>query len=181
MPKISWGQYEATTDNGGFEKLPAGAYVARIMSAEYKPEKNYAEVVFDIAEGEHAGFYGDEWGKSHPYAHHFFMSYKDSALRMTKGRLLAISESNPGFDALAASDADRFDLFTGRLVGLNLQEEEYRGNDGDVKTRLNVCQVVPVQDVRDGKVQPRSIKKLAAQASVSAATAATVSYEDVPF
>lgn len=182
MPKISWGTVEASSDNGGFEKLPAGGYVVTITSAEFKPEKNYAEVVYDIAEGEHAGYYSDAWGLEHPYAHHFFMSYKSSALSMTKGRLEAISASNPGFDAMAASDADRFDMFTGRYVGVNLQEEEYETRDGDVRTRLSVCQVVPVQDVRDGKVKPRALKKLAARPSAATPYGSVAATDvDIPF
>lgn len=181
MPRVSWGNIEASTD-GGFEKLPAGPYVVRITSATYNAQKQYADVVFDIAEGPKAGFYSDAWAASHPYAHHFIMSYKEKALPMTKGRLEAIQASNPGFDALAASDADRFDLFTGRIVGVNIQEEEYEGNDGQVRTRLNVCQVVPAQDVRDGKVTARDLKKLKKAAPAPVFDVATAIYDaPIPF
>lgn len=155
---VNWGTVEASTD-GGFNRLPAGPYIAKVVNAIDKADKEYVEVVFDIAEGEHASYYNDDWGKNHPYAHHFFMSYKDTALGMLKGRLEAIQASNPGFDPFAAWDAGRLDMFAGRLVGLNLQEEEYEYM-GEVKTRLNVCQVVPAQDVRDGKIKAREIKKL---------------------
>ena len=166
MRSVNWNNVTASSD-GGFTPLPAGPYVARITSAEDKPAKEYVEVVFDIAEGEHAGYYGDDWGKSHPYAHHFFMSYKDTALGMLKGRLDAIAKSNPGFDPFAAWDAGRLDMFVGRLVGVNLQEEEYERNDGDTGTRLNVCQVVDAQMVRDGKVKPREKKALSGGRSSS--------------
>ena len=110
------------------------------------------------------------------------MSYKEKALPMTKGRLEAIQASNPGFDALAASDADRFDLFTGRIVGVNIQEEEYEGKDGQVRTRLNVCQVVPAQDVRDGKVTARDLKKLEKAAPAPVSDVATAIYDaPIPF
>lgn len=184
MPNINWGNYNASADNGGFEKLPAGGYVARIVSAEYKPDRMYTEFVFDIAEGEHAGFYSDAWGQSHPYTHHFFLSYKETALPMTKGRLEAFNASNPGFDAMAASNADRFELFVGRTIGINLQEEEYETRDGEVRKRLNVCQVVPAQDVRDGKVKPRDLKKLsrpAAATTSDVATSAAVYNGAIPF
>ncbi len=181
MPKISWGTVEASSDNGGFEKLPAGGYVVTITSAEFKPEKNYAEVVYDIAEGEHAGYYSDAWGQSHPFAHRFFMSYKSTALGMTKGRLEAFTASNPGFDAMAASDADRFDLFVGKRIGVNIQEEEYE-YQGEVKTRMTVCQVVPAQDVRDGKVKARDIKRLEKSATASVSYGTPSGYNDpVPF
>jgi hypothetical protein len=159
MRSVNWNNITASSD-GGFTPLPAGPYVARIVNMLDYESREYVEVVFDIAEGEHAGYYSDEWGKSHPYAHHFFMSYKDSALGMLKGRLEAIAKSNPGFDPFAAWDAGRLDIFANRLVGVNLQEEEYERNDGETGTRLNVCQVVDAQMVRDGKVKPREKKTL---------------------
>ena len=158
MRSLNWNSIQSSGD-GGFTPLPAGPYVARITSMTDNPEKEYVEVVFDIAEGEHAGYYSDDWGKEHPYAHHFFMSYKESALGMLKGRLEAIQASNPGFDPFAAWDAGRVDMFANRLVGINIQEEEYE-RDGEVKTRMNVCQVVDAQRVRDGKVKPRAKKSI---------------------
>jgi len=159
MRSFNWNNITASTDSG-FTPLPAGPYVARLVELTDNANREYVEVVFDIAEGEHAGYYSDDWGKSHPYAHHFFMSYKDSALGMLKGRMEAIAASNPGFDPFAAWDAGRLDIFVGRIVGINLQEEEYERNDGEIGTRLNVCQVVDAQRVRDGSVKPRDKKKL---------------------
>lgn len=160
MRKIEWNDVTSTSD-GGFSQLPAGPYVARIVEMVDNDQRQYVEVIFDIAEGEHAGYYSDSWGKEHPYAHHFFLSYKDTALGMLKGRLESIQASNPGFDPFAAWDAERLELFAGRLVGVNIQEEEYERKDGSVGTRLSVCQVVPAQDVRDGKVKARPRKELA--------------------
>ena len=170
---IPWATTESSTD-GGFEKLPAGPYVAKIVDMVDNDYKQYVELVFDIAEGKHANFYGDKWGKEHPFAHHIFLSYKDTALGMLKGRLQAIQESNPGFDPFAAWDAGRLDMFNGRILGINLQEEEYERNDGDTGTRLTVCQVVPAQDVRDGKIKARNIKKLKNDAASTPTTVTPV-------
>lgn len=159
MRNVDWGSVQASADGGDFKRPAPGGYVARLVSLVDKADKEYVEAIFDIAEGEFANYYSDDWGQSHLYAHHFFLSYKDTALGMLKGRLEAIQASNPGFDPFAAWDAGRLDMFANRLVGINLQEEEYEYN-GEVKTRLNVCQVVPVQDVRDGKVKPKDTKKL---------------------
>lgn len=186
MRSFNWNAIQSSGD-GGFTPLPAGPYVCRIVDAIDNSQREYVEVVYDVAEGEHAGYYSDDWGKSHPYAHHFFMSYKDTALGMLKGRLEAIAASNPGFDPFAAWDAGRLDIFVGRLVGINLQEEEYKRNDGDTGTRLNVCQVVPAQSVRDGKVKPRTKKPLSGRSSSgsgssSVYTASTATYAGpIPF
>ena len=184
MKSFQWNSIQSSSDSD-FTPLPAGGYVVRITDMTDKPEKEYCEVVFDIAEGEHTGYYSDDWGKSHPYAHHFFMSYRDTALGMLKGRLEAIASSNPGFDPFAAWDAGRTDMFTNRLVGVNLQEEEYERNDGGIGTRLNVCQVIDAQKVRDGKVQPRPKKTLGGGGSSigggQVVTTAAASDINIPF
>ena len=184
MRSFNWNSIQSSSDSG-FTPLPAGPYVARLVELIDNPAKEYIEAIYDIAEGEHAGYYSDDWGKSHPYAHHFFMSYKESALGMLKGRLEAIAASNPGFDPFAAWDAGRLDIFTGRIVGINLQEEEYERNDGETGTRLNVCQVVDAAKVRDGSVKPRQKKTLVGtsskQGAIRPATSGALYGGPIPF
>jgi hypothetical protein len=182
MRSFNWNSIDASSD-GDFTPLPAGGYVAKITDMVDNEDKENVEVIFDIAEGEHAGYYSDDFGKSHPYNHHFYLSYRtDGGLRMTKGRLQNIQKSNPGFDPFAAWDAGRLDMFKGRLLGINLQEEEYENRDGEVKVRLNVCQVVDAQLVRDGKVKPRKKKEIAGKMSTApSASADAMDDIDVPF
>lgn len=181
MRHVNWGNVSASSD-GDFKRLEFGPYVAKVVTMTDKPEKEYVELVYDIAEGPRAGFYSDDWGLQHPYAHHVFLSYKDKALGMLKGRLEAIQSSNPGFDPFAAWDAGRLDMFAGRVFGINLQEEEYERSDGEIGTRLNVCQVVPAQDVRDGKVRARPKKTLDGKAPKAATPkAGAEDAEPVPF
>jgi hypothetical protein len=180
VKSLNWNNITSSGD-GDFTPLPAGAYVAVIVDAIDNEAKEYVEVIFDIAEGEHKGYYSDDWGKAHPYAHHFFMSYKEKALGMLKGRLEAIQSSNPGFDPFAAWDAGRIDMLKNRVVGINLQEEEYE-YQGDVKTRLNVCQVLDAQKVRDGKVKVREKKLLDGKTAKPTSRAKTYDDEsDIPF
>lgn len=187
MRSLNWQNITASVD-GDYSALPAGPYVARIVNMVDNEKKEYVELVWDIAEGEHKGRYSDEWGKSHPYAHHLFLSYKEAALGMLKGRLEAIEQSNPGFSPFAAWDAGRLDMFRGRLLGINLQEEEYEKRDGSIGTRLNVCQVVPVDKVRNGEVKVRDKKTLNGVAKPSTAPAPMSTpaptesdYDDIPF
>lgn len=156
---LNWNSIQSSSD-GGYEPLPAGAYVAKIIAMNDNEPREYVEVVFDIAEGPKSGYYSDAFGVAHPYTHHFYLSYKNTVLGMLKGRLEAIQKSNPGFDPFAAWDAGRLDMFKNRRVGINLQEEEYRNNSGEIRTRLNVCQVTDAQLVRDGKVKARPKKEI---------------------
>ena len=42
---------------GQGQQLPAGGYVCKITNVEDVPEKEYLYVEFDIAEGEHKGYF----------------------------------------------------------------------------------------------------------------------------
>ena len=181
MKSFNWDNIQSSTSD--FAPLPAGPYVARVIDAIDYADREYVEVIYDIAEGKHAGYYSDDWGKSHPYAHHFFMSYKDSALGMLKGRLDAFAASNPGFDPFAAWDAGRLDMFTNRVVGINLQEEEYVGSDGETRVRLNVCNVMDAKRVRDGavKVRPRKTIGASSQQRTTNQPAPRIDDSDLPW
>lgn len=160
MRPIQWTSITASHDGEG-KRLPVGAYVVKITEAIDCEDKSYVELIYDIAEGEYKDFYDDEWGQNNPGAHCIFMSYKDSALPMTKGRLECISASNNGFDALAAWNGSRLDMFAGRLVGVNFQEKEYVSKkDGKTRTCLDLKQVVPADKVRDGKCRRFGFKHL---------------------
>lgn len=158
MRSINWNNVIAQSD-GEFQRLPAGPYVCRIVAMQDVPDREYVSMVYDIAEGKHMGYYSDNWGQTHPNAHRVVLSYKERALGMLKGRLDAIAMSNPGFDPFAAWDAGRLDMFTNRIVGLNLREEEYEW-DGETKVRMSAFQVVDAARVRSGEIKPAPRKTL---------------------
>ena len=140
MPKLNLDNIEAAdvaSEPRGFVKLPAGGYVVKIVDVDPQPDREYVWLVFDIAEGEHAGYYADAFGISHPNSHRVLVSWKPTALPMLKGRLKLIEACNPGFDAVAAFEADKWELFNGRVFGLVAGEEEYESNTGEVRTRVD--------------------------------------------
>lgn len=118
----------------GFAVVPEGAYVMVVTGVKDVESKMYLEVTFDIAEGDYAGYYNDEWGASHPWAHAVRVSYKDAALGMLKHRLNVLTASNPGFDAeamlTAANETPQLlGMFVGRAFGLSMLHEhvDYQG------------------------------------------------------
>lgn len=124
MRNVNWGSVDAKTE-GEFARIEPGAYVGCIGSMEDFPSKEYVQMLFDIIEGPHKGYFSDGFYANKPWAHNMILSYKDKALGMLKGRLETIAACNPGFDPFAAWDAGRLDMFAGRKVGLVLREEEY--------------------------------------------------------
>lgn len=162
MPrKVDWTSVEASTD-GDYKSIKAGAYVGVITEMVDITSREYVQLVFDIADGEFKGYFSDSFYANKPWAHNMVLSYKDSALGMTKGRLQTIQECNPGFDPFAAWDADRWDMFKGRKVGLVLREEEYwNKNDREFKLGSPKCfKLCKLEDVTSGKyaeVKPKML------------------------
>ena len=146
--------------DGGFERLPAGGYVCKITDVEDVTAKDYLALTFDIAEGDRKGFYSDEWGLSHPYAHRFILSYKESALGMFKGRLKAIDESNGTEFVKEAVAGLKEQQLVGKLVGLVIGYEEYASDRGDTRTRTYVKSVLSVDKIRNGEFKVPELKKL---------------------
>lgn len=149
--------WESVAESAPFEKLPAGGYVCRIVDVEDVPQKEYLNVVYDIAEGPHAGFYSDAFGRENPWAHRFVRSYKATARGMFKSFLCRLEESNPGFTVGAWQRECDERRLKGLLVGLVLQYEDYTNGRGEDKERLEAADVVSVRAVRAGDftVPPR--------------------------
>lgn len=177
---------DAEASSGGdFERLPAGGYVVRITEVKDDPAKEYLSVVYDIAEGEKRGFYSDQWGQEHPFAHRFVMSYKETALGMFKGRLRAIDESNnTGFEAMAATGLQEQAL-VGKIVGVVIGYEEYISNQGEIRQRSYVRQVIPAARIRSGDYKIPEVKQLERDAASGPAPAAEppagFQWTDTPF
>lgn len=152
------------------DRLPAGGYVCRIEDVQDNPDKEYLYIEFDIAEGEYKGYYSQLASSFGFWGGRFYRSYKDKALGMFKGFLLAVEESNDGYKF----NNDESTL-VGKLVGLILREEEYIGNDGNIKTRLKVSNVKNADAIRDGKFKVPPLKKLPVEETMEDVT------DDCPF
>ena len=196
MPKINHDEYNAAQATGGeYEKMPAGGYVCAIQAVrtsgtnnsgglvDYINEKQYVKLIWDIVEGDYAGRYSDEYWADRDWGHQFFLSWKN--LGALKNVITCLDESNPGFDAMAAFEADQWGLFVGKKIGLVIGEEEYLANDGSVKRRYTLPRCKSVQDIHNGKYRVPELKKLESSASAAATStggAATADvYDDVPF
>ncbi len=142
---------ESTT--GNYRTLPAGNYVCTITAMEDVADREYVRMEVDVAEGEYAGIFK---GSDRPWKHSICLSYKDNALGMLKQRLHTISDCNPGFDAMSAFNGGVASLayFAGKTVGVCFNEDEFEGNDGEVKTNVKPGDLRLVADVRSGKALP---------------------------
>lgn len=173
MPKINMQDYESATANTGeYQRMGAGGYVLTIQAVrtsgkdgsgrviDYVNARDYALLIYDVAEGEFAGRFSDDYwaGEDKDYGHRLYLSWKN--MGAFKNFIQCLDESNPGFDALAAFEADNWALFIGKKIGAVFGEEEYRANDGSIKTRLGFPTIKSVQAIHDGKFRVPELKKL---------------------
>jgi hypothetical protein len=141
-----------------FEKLPAGGYVVRITDVEDVAEREYLNVVYDVAEGDYAGFYSDDFSLNNPWKHRFVRSYKDSCESMFKAFLARLEESNRGFSVAKWQVHCDVRELVGLELGVVVQSELYTTDKGDDRERLNVCGVYASQDIRNGDFRVPEVK-----------------------
>ena len=131
---------------GTSSMIPAGGYVAKILRVEDVESKEYLRFTYDIAEGEHKGFFETD---DRPYTHQFVRSYKDSASGFMKQFLDCVEDSNDGFN-LATWDNDPEGL-VGLYVGVLIQREDYTNASGENRARMNVEGFTSADNIRKGR------------------------------
>lgn len=200
----------------GFKQLEPGAYVVRVQAVRTEwTERDYQSgldrdcstrndaavmLVFDIADGEFAGEYSKEYfcnadGTPKPeqdWRHQFKLYWGDlnntKDAERTRYMLDCFSASNPGFDALAAFEADKWPLFVGKLFGVVLNGTVRTNERGYDQWNLRTStKPYTVDDIRNGNhAKPRITDKrtqVDEQPSTTAAAPATAPsyYDDIPF
>lgn len=160
-------------------RLPAGGYICKYTRVEDNANKNYLLMEFDITEGEFKGYFSDLNERAGFWAGKCYRSYTDKALPMFKRMCSAVTKSNSGYIFDGNTNSDETSL-VGKLVGIVLGEEEYEGNDGNIKTRLYVSRECEVEKIRKGEFKVPELKKLV-QASVDDKPDMNVPDEEVPF
>ena len=200
MPKIDHAEYEAATIGGDFKEFCPGAYVVRIQAVRTSweemdwgirervertsDEEKAVLLIWDVAEGEFEGefsrgFYldGGEPDQRKDFMHQVLYTWDDLGdLRQFND---ALEKSNPGFDPMAAFEADRWDMYIGKQFGIVVDGTHYtkeNGYDG-WKTRAKHWKVYSVDDIRSGKhAEPYITDK-----RTNKDEAPADNYADVPF
>lgn len=182
MPKINWGNVDESTGDGGFRTPEPGGYVCRIITIEPHDDRQYVMAYWDIAEGEYKGCYADsQWPPRD------VMSYKPTALPITKHKLHVLTDANPGFDAQAAFDTDNWAAFAGKVFGAVLRKTMYTKRDGSDGEGIEVGTWKRPDEIRAGAWKPmaprdtRERKPEPKPAQSSYDSAASVYDDDLPW
>jgi hypothetical protein len=161
MRKIE--NYETVqASSGEFARPTAGGYICKIIDVEDVPmneqgKGDYLRIEYDIADGEFKDYYKEQFDKfGGNWFASFIRSYKEKALGMLKHFTNCIEASNPGYEW----DWNEKGL-VGKVVGLVFCEEEYKNNEGKIKTKLVVSQIKTVEEIKNGDFKVPAPKKLA--------------------
>ena len=139
----NYAKAQASGEQRSYKPLPPGGYVLKILRCEEMPTKSGRTMLrfaFDIAEGEHAGFFANEYkndtrpDKKWSNGGYFYLvepehtnvPADDPTLRRMKGVFKAIEDSNKGF----VFNMDERTL-NNKLVGGLFRREAYVGRDGN--------------------------------------------------
>jgi len=170
---INWTEVDAA---GTSRMLPAGGYVATITGVEDVESKEYLRFTYDIAEGEHKGFFETD---DRVYTHQFTRSYKERAAGFMKRFLECVEASNDGF-RLDGWDCDPESL-VGLKVGILVQREDYTNSSGEDRARMNVEGFAPIVDIRNGRYKLPEPKDSRTEKGEEQASSGSEYLADVPF
>lgn len=198
MPRIDMQAYENAeekTGGGGIEQMEPGVYelVVRAVRTEWDTKtghtdgiaKECVKLVYDVASGPFEGRYSDAYfmgwdnlpDPEKDYAHSCFLSWKN--LGYFKHRMNVLAACNPGFDPMAAFEADRWDQFVGRRFWAVIDGEVSLNDRGYDRWRLDVGEWITGEQARTGDHRDAKVtdKRHATTASVAATSTA---YDDIP-
>ena len=174
--------YENIQATGGdFARPVPGGYVCEIVRVEDFPlcketgKGDYLKIEFDFADGELKGYYADTYKKFNYWGGKFVRSYKEKALGMFKHFTNCVEDSNKGY----TWDWNEAAL-AGKKIGIVLGEEEYTGNDGAIKTCLEVKAIKTVDEIQRGDFKVPPLKKLKSTTS-PAVPIADETDDDLPY
>lgn len=164
MEKLK-GYDEAQAITGEYERLEAGGYICKIVSAKEEKSKSGKKMLvlaLDIAEGDKKDFFrkkfdentslDKKWTSGAIYRQ---MLEGEKAAGFLKGIMTSLEASNEGFK-WNWDEKKLKDLKCGAIFG----EEEYEKLDGSIGTSTKVRFIRTVKAIQDGNYKVPDIKKL---------------------
>lgn len=187
IPK-NWDTTQAL--DGSFEQMTPGGHVCRIIGARVETNDYGSErivLALDVQEGsKYDGFYGklfknrqaENSSAKWPCTFDQFTHTRDGdASPYFKGLIKCVEESNPGYkwNWMEATLKDK-------MIGVIFREEEFKAQDGSIKTIIRPAFVRSVARIREGVDVPE-IKRLdGSKGGASAKPGFTqVQDDDLPF
>lgn len=187
MEKVQ-GYDEAQAITGEYERLNAGGYICKIISAKEEKSKSGKRMLvlaLDILEGEKKDFFRNRFNdNSNPDkkwpagAIYRQMLEGEKAAGFLKGLMTSLEASNDGFK-WDWDEKKLANLKCGAIFG----EEEYEKMDGSVGTTTKVKFIRTIKAIQDGNFKVPELKKLPekGEAFEDFVNSVTSDNDDLPF
>lgn len=181
------GYDEAQAFTGEFETLEAGGYICKIKQAVMGVSNKGSEmmsILFDIAEGEHAGYYQRMYDNAKKtdaepkWKGVFKQNTSGKSVSFFKGMITAIEQSNPGFKW----NWDETQL-KGKVFGGVFGREQFRNSAGALKWTTKCQSIRSADAIRKGVEAPadKYLEGAAGAGAASQFTELTENDPDLPF
>ena len=187
MEKVQ-GYEEAQAITGEYERLNAGGYICKIISAKEEKSKSGKRMLvlaLDIVEGDKKDFFRNRFNdnsspdKKWPAgAIYRQMLEGEKAAGFLKGLMTSLEASNDGFK-WDWDEKKLVDLKCGAIFG----EEEHQKMDGSVGTTTKVKFIRTIKAIQDGNFKVPELKKLPekGEAFEDFVNSVTSDKDDLPF
>lgn len=147
---------EGVDESGEFKGLTIGVKPIRIIEVIDNDEKEYLEILFDIAAGPEKDFFTNKSVNSTwDFNAKFYRSYKDSALSFFKSFITAVEKSNEGY-SFAKTEGDVSKL-VGKVLYATFENHEIPTVDDEGKPRvvvkINSNKLRSMEAFKEGKIK----------------------------
>lgn len=159
MIKKPQGYDESWAATGEVQQLPAGLYVCSIVQVTETQTKNgdpQIAILFDVAEGEHKGFYKAQYEASRGQENAKWKGVHRQRMTGTglphfKGIITSIEKSNPGFSFQFDKEGNEKTL-VGKKFGAVMGREQFRAQDGSLKFSTKIFQIRSLEGLKEAEV-----------------------------
>lgn len=187
MEKVQ-GYEEAQAITGEYERLNAGGYICKIVSAKEEKSKSGKRMLvlaLDIIEGDKKDFFRNRFNEDNRAekkwpsgAIYRQMLEGEKAAGFLKGLMTSLEASNEGFK-WNWDEKKLANLKCGAIFG----EEEYEKMDGSIGTTTKIKFIKTVKAIQDGNFKVPELKKLPekGEAFEDFVNSVTSDNDDLPF
>lgn len=174
MPYVNLSNVTESDGARSFDIEP-GAYVLFVTRVEPHPERQYAFVEWDVADGPDAMHYANS-----NFPPRDVVSWSERALPILKHKLHVLADANPGFDAEGAFYRDQWEQFSGKQFGAVIRKRLYSKRDGSDGEGVEVGRWITPAEVRAGQWKPMEPRDTRTARPAQPAKPAMAT-EDIPF
>lgn len=157
-----------------YEQLPPGLYHCKFCQVKDESDKEYLYIEYDIAEGEHKGYFERQSNRAGFWGGNVRLYYTTKASSIFKRALKAINTANGSFEFNPFEDGKNADEKTliGKQFWAVFHEVEYEKANGGTGSRMSVESTAFISEkkARENKFNKKLLEKTTVRRQAAAST-----------